>query len=71
MVFLAGYLVASAYGLPNTGYIACQEMCVTLQNVVRQVSVPVIADGDTGYGSPKREADYRILHPRRRSRSDD
>ena len=27
-------------------------MCDTIQNVVRQVSVPVMADGDTGYGSP-------------------
>ncbi|KAH7403426.1 Pyruvate/Phosphoenolpyruvate kinase-like domain-containing protein [Cadophora sp. MPI-SDFR-AT-0126] len=52
MCFLAGYPVSSAYGLPDTGYIACQEMCDTIQNVVRQVSVPVMADGDTGYGSP-------------------
>jgi len=52
MIFLAGYPVSSAYGLPDTGYIACQEMCDTIQNVVRQVSVPVMADGDTGYGSP-------------------
>lgn len=52
MVFLAGYPVASAYGLPDTGYIACQEMCDTIQNVVRQVGIPVMADGDTGYGSP-------------------
>lgn len=52
MVFLAGYSVASSYGLPDTGYIACQEMCDTIQNVVRQVAIPVMADGDTGYGSP-------------------
>lgn len=52
MVFLAGYPVSSAYGLPDTGYIACQEMCDTIQNVVRQVNIPVMADGDTGYGSP-------------------
>lgn len=52
MVFLSGYAVSSAYGLPDTGYIACQEMCDTIQNVVRQVSIPVMADGDTGYGSP-------------------
>lgn len=52
MVFLAGYAVASAFGLPDTGYIAMQEMCGRIQEVVRQVSVPVFADGDTGYGSP-------------------
>jgi isocitrate lyase len=52
IVFLAGYAVASSYGLPDTGYIAMQEMCDKIQEAVRQVSVPVMADGDTGYGSP-------------------
>lgn len=52
IVFLAGYAVASAYGLPDTGYIALQEVCDKIQETVRQVSVPVFADGDTGYGSP-------------------
>ncbi|KAK7416528.1 hypothetical protein QQX98_005132 [Neonectria punicea] len=52
MVFLAGYPVASAYGLPDTGYIAMAEMCDKIQEAVRQVSIPVMAGGDTGYGSP-------------------
>lgn len=52
MVFLAGYSVASAYGLPDTGYIAMAEVCDKIQESVRQVSIPVMADGDTGYGSP-------------------
>ncbi|KAH6884413.1 Pyruvate/Phosphoenolpyruvate kinase-like domain-containing protein [Thelonectria olida] len=52
MVFLAGYTVASSYGLPDTGYIAMAEVCDKIQEAVRQVSVPVMADGDTGYGSP-------------------
>jgi 2-methylisocitrate lyase-like PEP mutase family enzyme len=52
IVFLAGYAVASSYGLPDTGYIAMQEMCDKIQETVRQVNVPVMADGDTGYGSP-------------------
>lgn len=52
MVFLAGYSMASAYGLPDTGYIAMAEVCDKIQEAVRQVDVPVMADGDTGYGSP-------------------
>lgn len=52
MVFLAGYAVASSYGLPDTGYIAMAEMCDKIRDVTRQVSLPVMADGDTGYGSP-------------------
>lgn len=52
MVFLAGYPVASSYGLPDTGYIAMAEMCDKIQEATRQCTVPVMADGDTGYGSP-------------------
>lgn len=29
-----------------------QEMCNKIQETVRQVKIPVMADGDTGYGSP-------------------
>ncbi|KAI4591840.1 hypothetical protein KJ359_012159 [Pestalotiopsis sp. 9143b] len=52
MVFLAGYPVASSYGLPDTGYIAMAEMCDKIQEATRQVTIPIMADGDTGYGSP-------------------
>ncbi|KAL4936013.1 hypothetical protein BDV06DRAFT_216994 [Aspergillus oleicola] len=52
IVFLAGYPVASSFGLPDTGYIAMEDLCKKIQEVVRQVNVPVFADGDTGYGSP-------------------
>ncbi|KAJ5712639.1 hypothetical protein N7493_009107 [Penicillium malachiteum] len=52
IVFLSGYAVSSSYGLPDTGYIAMAEMCDKIQESYRQVSVPIMADGDTGYGSP-------------------
>jgi methylisocitrate lyase len=52
MVFLAGYAVSSSYGLPDAGYIAIAEMCEKIRDVSRLVSVPTMADGDTGYGSP-------------------
>ncbi|KAJ5650366.1 isocitrate lyase/malate synthase [Penicillium longicatenatum] len=52
MIFLSGYAVASTHGLPDTGYIAMAEMCDKIQESFRQVSVPIMADGDTGYGSP-------------------
>lgn len=50
--FLGGYAMASAFGLPDTGYIAFQEAAAKVQEVVRETSVPVIVDGDTGYGGP-------------------
>src|SRR6478752_363318 len=31
MIFLAGYAVSSAYGLPDTGYIAMAEVCDKIQ----------------------------------------
>jgi methylisocitrate lyase len=52
IIFLAGYAVASGFGLPDTGYIAMEDMCRKIQEVVRITSIPVMADGDTGYGSP-------------------
>lgn len=52
LVFLSGYAVSSAHGLPDTGYVAMQDMADKVQEAVRQVSVPVMVDGDTGYGSP-------------------
>lgn len=52
LVFLAGYAMASAFGLPDTGYIAFQEVAAKVQEVVRATTVPVLVDGDTGYGSP-------------------
>lgn len=52
IIFLAGYAMSSALGLPDTGYIAFQEVASKVQEVVRETSVPVLVDGDTGYGSP-------------------
>lgn len=52
LLFLSGYAVASAHGLPDTGYVAMQEMCDKLQETARQTSAPIVADGDTGYGGP-------------------
>ncbi|KAE8317051.1 Phosphoenolpyruvate phosphomutase [Aspergillus parasiticus SU-1] len=52
IVFLAGYAMASAFALPDTGYIAFQEVAAKVQEVVRATSVPVLVDGDTGYGGP-------------------
>lgn len=52
IIFLSGFSVSSAHGLPDTGYIALQEMADKIQETVRQVSVPIMVDGDTGYGSP-------------------
>jgi 2-methylisocitrate lyase-like PEP mutase family enzyme len=51
-VFLSGFPVAGSLALPDTGYISLGEMTQKIQETARQVTVPILADGDTGYGSP-------------------
>lgn len=51
-LFMSGFNVAASLGLPDTGYIAFQEMAQRIQETSREVSLPIIADADTGYGSP-------------------
>jgi len=49
--YLSGYSVAAQrYGLPDIGLIAFKEMLEAVQAVCRVSSLPIIIDGDTGYG---------------------
>ena len=51
-VYLGGYAhVASHVGLPDAGLATFSEMLERVHNLVRTVNVPVLADGDTGYGN--------------------
>lgn len=52
IIFLAGYAMASAFALPDTGYIAYGEVVNKIQEVARATTIPIMADGDTGYGGP-------------------
>lgn len=52
MMFMSGFGVsADRLGLPDTGLISFGEMLDQARNIRSAVSVPVIADGDTGYGN--------------------
>jgi 2-methylisocitrate lyase-like PEP mutase family enzyme len=51
-VYLGGYAhTASHIGLPDAGLATFPEMLERVHNLVRSVHVPVLADGDTGYGN--------------------
>jgi 2-methylisocitrate lyase-like PEP mutase family enzyme len=55
--FTAGYMTgagvsASGYGLPDIGLVTLTEMANRAAMLVRMLDVPLIADADTGYGSP-------------------
>lgn len=50
--FMSGFAVsASRLGMPDTGLISYGEMVDQAQNICRAVSIPMIGDGDTGFGS--------------------
>lgn len=51
-LIMGGYAVAaSRLGEPDVGYLSMTEMAEALKTISRAVDVPVIADGDTGYGN--------------------
>lgn len=45
-------VAASLLGTPDVGLLTMSEVLAQTRNIVRSVSVPVIADCDTGYGNP-------------------
>jgi 2-methylisocitrate lyase-like PEP mutase family enzyme len=53
LTFMSGYAVSAArLGLPDTGLISYGEMRDQGRDICAAVSIPVIGDGDTGYGNP-------------------
>lgn len=53
LTFMSGFAVSVArLGMPDTGLISYGEMLDQGRNICDAVSIPVIGDGDTGYGNP-------------------
>ena len=53
VVFTSGFgLSASALGMPDLGLLTMTETLDRVRRIVSAVSVPVVADMDTGYGNP-------------------
>lgn len=52
LTFMSGFAVSAArLGLPDTGLISYGEMLDQGRNICSTVDIPVIGDGDTGYGN--------------------
>jgi 2-methylisocitrate lyase-like PEP mutase family enzyme len=50
--FMSGFAVSAArLAMPDTGLISYGELVDQGQNICRAVSIPIIGDGDTGFGS--------------------
>ena len=49
---MGGYSVsASRLGQPDVGFLSCTEMAEQLTGICNATDLPVVADGDTGYGN--------------------
>ncbi len=48
--YLSGAAMTASMGLPDLGMITVDEVCFFIRQVVRASGLPVLVDGDTGYG---------------------
>lgn len=63
-VYMSGFGTAASYGLPDMGLIGLGEMSANAARIASAVSVPVIADADTGYGNETNIARTVALYER-------
>ncbi|MBV9656180.1 MAG: methylisocitrate lyase [Acetobacteraceae bacterium] len=49
-VYLSGAAMTASMGLPDLGIITVDEVCFFIRQVSRASGLPVLVDGDTGYG---------------------
>ena len=49
-LYLSGAAVSASMGLPDLGIITVEDVCFYIRQVSRASALPVLVDGDTGYG---------------------
>ena len=49
-LYLSGAAMTASMGLPDVGLITVDEVCFFVRQVARSSALPVLVDGDTGYG---------------------
>jgi methylisocitrate lyase len=49
-LYLSGATMTASMGLPDLGVITVDEVCFFVRQVVRAAGLPLLVDGDTGYG---------------------
>jgi methylisocitrate lyase len=49
-LYLSGAAMTASMGLPDLGIITVDEVCFLIRQLARASGLPVLADGDTGYG---------------------
>lgn len=49
-LYLSGAAMSASMGLPDLGIISVEDVCFFVRQIVRATDLPVLVDGDTGYG---------------------
>ena len=49
-LYLSGAALSASLGLPDLGIITLEELCRAVKSLYRATHLPIIVDGDTGYG---------------------
>ena len=49
-LYLSGAALSATLGLPDLGIITQEELCRAVKSLYRATHLPIIVDGDTGYG---------------------
>ncbi len=49
-LYVSGAAVCASLGLPDLGILTLEELCLITRSISRATGLPILADGDTGYG---------------------
>jgi methylisocitrate lyase len=49
-LYVSGAAVSASLGLPDLGILAMEELCAVVRSIARATDLPLVVDGDTGYG---------------------
>ena len=49
-LYVSGAAVTASLGLPDLGVLTIEELCASVRSIARATGLPLIVDGDTGYG---------------------
>ncbi|MBL6928710.1 MAG: methylisocitrate lyase [Rhodospirillales bacterium] len=49
-LYISGASVSASMGLPDLGILTLEELCMVTRSIARATGLPILADGDTGYG---------------------
>jgi len=49
-LYLSGAAMTASMGIPDLGMITVDEVCFFIRQIARVTGLPLLVDGDTGYG---------------------